>query len=72
MGHIAIFSPISEFRNPKEFTKALYLLQFTDTTMYIVVTIVIYRYSGDFVTSPALDSASDVRIKIAYGLRCRL
>jgi amino acid permease len=67
-GHVAFFSFISELRNPSEFPKALYMLQATDITMYLVVTIVVYRYAGVEVASPALGSASKVVVKVAYGI----
>lgn len=67
-GHVAFFSFISEFRDPREFPKALYLLQVVDITMYLIVAIVIYRYTGADVKSPALGSASTVVMKVAYGI----
>lgn len=67
-GHVAFFSFISEFRDPSEFPKALFMLQATDITMYLVVAIVVYRYAGVDVASPALGSASKVVVKIAYGI----
>jgi amino acid permease len=67
-GHVAFFSFISEFRDPKEFPKALCMLQITDITMYVVVAIVVYRYGGVDVASPALGSASPIVVKIAYGI----
>jgi hypothetical protein len=36
--------------------------------MYLVVTIVVYRYAGVEVASPALGSASRVVVKVAYGI----
>jgi hypothetical protein len=67
-GHVAFFSFISEFRDPSEFPKALFMLQATDITMYLVVAIVVYRYAGVDVASPALGSASKIVVKIAYGI----
>ena len=67
-GHVAFFSFISEFRDPTEFPKALYLLQATDISMYVIVAIVVYRYTGEDVASPALGSASNVVMKVAYGI----
>ncbi|KAH7138207.1 transmembrane amino acid transporter protein-domain-containing protein [Dendryphion nanum] len=67
-GHIAFFTFISELRDPKEFPKALYLLQITDISMYIIVAVVIYRFTGGSVTSPALGSASNTVMRIAYGI----
>lgn len=68
VGNIAFFSFISEMKAPSEFPKALYLLQTTDTTMYIVAAIVIYYYGGKDVTSPALGSTGPLVRKIAYGV----
>jgi hypothetical protein len=64
------FAPafLAEFRDPKEFPKALCMLQITDITMYVVVAIVVYRYGGVDVASPALGSASPIVVKIAYGI----
>jgi amino acid permease len=67
-GHVAFFSFISEFRRPRDFPKALALLQCSDISLYIVSSVVIYYYAGRQVASPALDSASPVVRKIAYGL----
>lgn len=67
-GHVAFFSFISEFKDPKDFPKALYLLQICDVTMYIVVAIVVYRYAGTGVASPALGSSGVLISKIAYGI----
>lgn len=67
-GHVAFFSFISEFRDPTEFPKALYLLQSIDVSMYVVVAIVVYRYTGSSVSSPALSSTSPVVMKVAYGI----
>lgn len=67
-GHVAFFSFISEFRDATEFPKALYLLQATDITMYVVVAVVVYRYTGTSVTSPALSSTGKVLMKVAYGV----
>jgi amino acid permease len=67
-GHVAFFSFISEFRRPRDFPKALALLQCSDMSMYLVSSVVIYYYAGMQVASPALDSASPLVRKIAYGL----
>ena len=68
-GHVAFFTFISEFRTPeKSWTKALLLLQVSDTTLYLVASLVIYRYSGVNVKSPALGSASPIVKKIAWGV----
>lgn len=67
-GHVAFFTFISELKDPREFPKALYTLQIADTSMYIIVAIVVYRYAGADVASPALGSASPLIKKIAYGI----
>lgn len=55
-------------RDPREYPKTLYLLQFTDTSMYVIVAVVIYIYGGKDVKSPALGSTSPLLAKIAYGI----
>ena len=67
-GHVAFFSFISELKNPEEYPKALFLLQGVDTSMYLIVAVVTYRYAGTDVASPALGSASPLLQKIAYGI----
>ncbi|KEF58484.1 uncharacterized protein A1O9_06410 [Exophiala aquamarina CBS 119918] len=67
-GHVAFFSFISEMKNPKDFPKALVLLQVTDTGMYFLVAMVVYAYGGDDVDSPALGSAGSTLGKVAWGL----
>jgi hypothetical protein len=53
---------------PTDYPKTLYMLQFTDTTMYTIAALVIYRYGGKDVASPALGSTSPLVSKIAYGI----
>jgi hypothetical protein len=36
--------------------------------MYVVVAVVVYRYAGNKVSSPALGSAGKVVSKVAYGI----
>lgn len=67
-GHVAFFGFTSELREPKEFPKALALLQCSDIAMYIIASVVIYYYAGTNVASPALDSASHIIRKVAYGV----
>jgi hypothetical protein len=44
------------------------MLQVVDTSLYIVTAMVIYRYAGPDVASPALSSAGPLMKKVAYGL----
>ena len=67
-GHVAWISFISELRDPKEYPKSLILLQSVDITMYLVAALVIYRYAGVNVESPALSSNSVIVKKIAWGI----
>lgn len=53
---------------PTDYPKALYMLQFADITMYTVAAVVIYRYGGPDVASPALGSTSPTVRKVAYGI----
>ncbi|KAI5818690.1 amino acid transporter [Pyronema omphalodes] len=66
-GHVAFFTLFSEMKRPQDFHKALLTLQISDTLLYTVTAIVIYYYTGDKVTSPALGSTSVLLAKIAYG-----
>lgn len=67
-GHVAFFSFISELKHPEQYPKALYLLQGSDISMYLIVAVVTYRYAGADVASPALGSTSPVVQKVAYGI----
>lgn len=66
--NIAYFAFISEMRNPRDFPKALGMLQCCTTSLYLVVAVVIYRYAGTDVKSPAIGSASPIVRKVAYGI----
>jgi hypothetical protein len=66
-GHAAFFTLFSELRNIEEYPKALAMLQINDTILYTVAAIVIYRFAGSDVTSPALNSTRPLIRKIAYG-----
>ncbi|EHL00238.1 putative N amino acid transport system protein [Glarea lozoyensis 74030] len=67
-GHVAWISFISELRDPKEYPKSLILLQAVDISMYLVAALVIYRYAGVGVDSPALSSNSVIVKKVAWGI----
>lgn len=67
-GHLAWVSFISELRDPREFPKALLVQQAFMMVAYLVVSIVIYRYGGDNVASPALGSTSKTVAKVAWGI----
>lgn len=67
-GHLAFFSFQSELTDPKDFPKALFALQATDTSLYLVAAVIIYRYAGDGVQSPALLSTSPIISKVVFGI----
>ncbi|KAI9044788.1 neutral amino acid permease [Aspergillus affinis] len=67
-GHAAFFGFAAELQDPRDFPKALCLLQGVDISLYIIAAVVIYRFGGADVASPALGSASPVVSKIAYGI----
>ncbi|KAB8070416.1 transmembrane amino acid transporter protein-domain-containing protein [Aspergillus leporis] len=67
-GHIGFFGFMAELKDPRDFPKALYMVQGTEVVIYIVAGVVIYLYAGADVASPALGSASPIVSKIAYGI----
>lgn len=68
VSHNTFFTFMAELKNPRDFPKALALLQTIDMTLYIIAAVVIYRYAGPDVSSPALGSASPLVSRIAYGI----
>ncbi|CEL08358.1 Putative Neutral amino acid permease [Aspergillus calidoustus] len=67
-GHAAFFGLAAELKDPRDFPKGLCLLQGIDICLYLVAAVVIYRYGGADVTSPALGSAGPIVGKVAYGI----
>ncbi|PCH37939.1 neutral amino acid transporter [Wolfiporia cocos MD-104 SS10] len=67
-GHVGFFTFIAEMRQPEDFSKALYFLQIADTTLYLIVGVVVYAYAGDNVVSPALGNTGVTLRKVAYGI----
>lgn len=67
-GHSAYFQFISELRQPRDFVKSLIFLQTVDTALYLVTAVVIYRYTGEKVKSPAISSVSSTLGKVAWGI----
>jgi len=52
----------------QDFPKALYFLQISDTTLYLIVGVVVYAYTGENAVSPALGNTGVTLQKIAYGI----
>ena len=65
---MAYFSFMSEMRDPREFPKALITLQTVEVALYVIAAVVIYRFAGPDVASPALGSTGPVVKKVAYGI----
>ncbi|KAJ6078370.1 hypothetical protein N7467_008123 [Penicillium canescens] len=68
IAHVTFFGLIAETQDPKTFPKSLAMLQITDGVMYLVSGLVIYRFAGPNVKSPAPSSAGPLMKKICYGL----
>jgi len=66
--HVAFFGLLAEMREPRDFPKALYMLQIFEIVFYTVAAVVIYYYAGQSVASPALGSAGPLLSKAAYGI----
>ena len=67
-GHVAFFSFMNEFKSLKDFHKVLFLLQTVDTSIYVIVTVVVYRYTDAKVASPVLRGTEHILMKVAYGI----
>ncbi|KAF2872529.1 transmembrane amino acid transporter protein-domain-containing protein [Massariosphaeria phaeospora] len=67
-GHVAFFGFYSELKNPRDFPKALAIMQIPVISFYMLISGVIYYYAGPYVASPALASASPLIRKVAFGV----
>ncbi|ODN80901.1 hypothetical protein L202_03028 [Cryptococcus amylolentus CBS 6039] len=67
-GTPAFFNVISEMRQPKRYSTALYSAQGLCTAVYLTIGIVVYYYCGQYLSSPALGSAGELIKKISYGI----
>lgn len=65
-GNVAFFGFMSEMREPKDYPKALFLLQGFAIVLYAIVASVIYYFVGASVSSPALTAAGPLIRNIAY------
>ncbi|KAJ0119230.1 hypothetical protein J7T55_013467 [Diaporthe amygdali] len=67
--HSCFFNVISELDIKTNWPKALCMLQFLDTALYLVAAVVIYVYVGPDVPSPALSAAGSVVVrKVIWGI----
>jgi hypothetical protein len=67
-GTSAFIPVISEMRNPREYKKALYVCMGLVLAMYLVFSLVMYRWTGKWVANPSLGSAGGLIKKVAYGV----
>jgi hypothetical protein len=67
-GTSAFLPVISEMKNPREYRKALYLCMGLVTAAYLSVSLVVYRWCGQWVASPSLGSAGQTVKMVAYGI----
>ncbi|KZT70098.1 amino acid transporter [Daedalea quercina L-15889] len=67
-GHVGFFTFIAEMKKPEDFSKALYCLQIADTTLYLIVGVVVYAYAGADTVSPALGNTGTTLRKVSYGI----
>jgi hypothetical protein len=65
----SMFLPvISEMRRPQDYRKACLLAGLIVGTLYLVLSLVIYRYCGKWLSVPAFGSAGPLFKKISYGI----
>lgn len=63
--HSCFFSVIGEFKDERDWPKALAMLQIVDTVLYLIAAIVIYESVGPDVPSPALSASNSVIMRKA-------
>lgn len=59
---------ISEMRSPKDYHKAALVAGFLIGALYLSLSLVIYRYCGIWLATPAFGSAGELFKKISYGV----
>lgn len=65
----SIFLPvISEMRRPQDFRKACLAAGFIVGTLYLILSLFIYRYCGKLLSVPAFGNAGPLFKKISYGI----
>lgn len=57
---------IAEMKDPREFPKALYAVTVAEFILFSVAGIVVYRYTGQYTTAPAVGTLRPVFKKIAF------
>lgn len=62
------FNVASEMKVPHHYFRSMYTCQAVVTAAYLVIGSVVYKFAGQYVSSPALGSAGPLLKKICYGL----
>lgn len=57
---------IAEMKDPREFPKALYAVTVAEFILFSVTGVVVYRYTGQYTTAPAVGTLKPVFKKIAF------
>lgn len=57
---------IAEMKDPREFPKALYAITVAEFILFSVTGVVVYRYTGQYTTAPAVGTLKPVFKKIAF------
>ncbi|KAL4896036.1 transmembrane amino acid transporter protein-domain-containing protein [Aspergillus ambiguus] len=64
----AFLPVISEMRNPRDYPKAVYTSMGFVAASYLAFSLVIYRWCGKWIASPALGSAGETVKRVSYGI----
>ncbi|KAI1092573.1 amino acid transporter [Rostrohypoxylon terebratum] len=67
-GTSAFLPVLSEMRNPRDYKKALYICMGLVLCMYLSFSLVVYRWTGQWVANPSLGSAGGTIKKVSYGV----
>lgn len=67
-GTSAFLPVISEMRKPKDFRKALFVCMGIVQAAYLSLSLVVYKWCGQWVASPSLGSAGPLIKKVSYGI----
>lgn len=59
---------IAEMRKPRDYPKAILTAGILVTAIYLTFSLVIYRYCGVYLSTPAFGSAGELFKKISYGI----
>ncbi|KAI5480311.1 hypothetical protein MNV49_001270 [Pseudohyphozyma bogoriensis] len=66
-GSTAFWPVIAEMPKPQDFKKSIWICQLTVIGAYTIAGMVTYYYAGQYVTSPALATASPIVRNVCYG-----